>query len=104
MLRITTRSELISHWIRMLQIFGEPRSSAASQRYLSSAGSLINTFGFRFLISTTVPDRRLELLDEVADYILSNGLADLSLRPLAAAINTSPRMLLYFFGTKGTRA
>src|SRR6266850_7868524 len=47
-----------------------------------------------------VPDRRAELLDEVADYILSNGLADLSLRPLAAAINTSPRMLLYFFDTK----
>ena len=41
-----------------------------------------------------------ELLDEVADYILSNGLADLSLRPLATAIDTSPRMLLYFFGSK----
>jgi hypothetical protein len=33
-----------------------------------------------------VPDRRAKLLDEVADYILRNGLADLSLRPLAAAI------------------
>jgi AcrR family transcriptional regulator len=49
---------------------------------------------------TTVPDRRAELLDEAADYILSNGLADLSLRPLAVAINTSPRMLLYFFDSK----
>jgi len=47
-----------------------------------------------------VPDRRAKLLDEVADYILRNGLADLSLRPLAAAIKTSPRMLLYFFGSK----
>jgi AcrR family transcriptional regulator len=47
-----------------------------------------------------VPDRRAELLDKVADYILSNGLADLSLRPLATAIDTSPRMLLYFFGSK----
>src|SRR5258708_32000019 len=47
-----------------------------------------------------VLDRRAKLLDEVADYILSNGLADLSLRPLAKAINTSPRMLLYFFGRK----
>jgi AcrR family transcriptional regulator len=47
-----------------------------------------------------VLDRRAKLLDEVADYILSNGLADLSLRPLATAINTSPRMLLYFFGSK----
>ena len=47
-----------------------------------------------------MPDRRAKLLDEVADYILSNGLAGLSLRPLAAAIDTSPRMLLYFFGSK----
>jgi AcrR family transcriptional regulator len=47
-----------------------------------------------------VSDRRAKLLDEVADYILSNGLADLSLRPLATAIGTSPRMLLYFFGSK----
>jgi AcrR family transcriptional regulator len=47
-----------------------------------------------------VQDRRAKLLDEVADYILSNGLAGLSLRPLAATIDTSPRMLLYFFGSK----
>src|ERR1700751_4252543 len=47
-----------------------------------------------------VEDRRAKLLDEVADYILNNGLADLSLRPLATAIDTSPRMLLYFFGSK----
>ena len=47
-----------------------------------------------------MPDRRAELLDRVANYILSNGLADLSLRPLATAIGTSPRMLLYFFGSK----
>jgi AcrR family transcriptional regulator len=47
-----------------------------------------------------LPDRRAKLLDEVADYILSNGLAGLSLRPLAATIDTSPRMLLYFFGSK----
>jgi AcrR family transcriptional regulator len=47
-----------------------------------------------------VLDRRAKLLYEVADYILSDGLADLSLRPLATAIDTSPRMLLYFFGSK----
>jgi AcrR family transcriptional regulator len=47
-----------------------------------------------------VLDRRAKLLDKVAGYILTNGLADLSLRPLATAIDTSPRMLLYFFGSK----
>jgi AcrR family transcriptional regulator len=46
------------------------------------------------------PSRRSELLDAVAEYLLEHGLADLSLRPLAAAIATSPRMLLYHFGSK----
>jgi AcrR family transcriptional regulator len=46
------------------------------------------------------PEQRAELLEEVVDYILKHGLVDLSLRPLAAALRTSPRMLLYFFGSK----
>jgi AcrR family transcriptional regulator len=46
------------------------------------------------------PQRRSELLSAVADYVLAEGLADLSLRPLAAAIGTSPRMLLYHFESK----
>jgi AcrR family transcriptional regulator len=33
-------------------------------------------------------------------YVLEHGLIGLSLRPLAAAIGTSDRMLLYHFGTK----
>jgi AcrR family transcriptional regulator len=47
-----------------------------------------------------VPEARAKLLQQVVDYIVSHGLADLSLRPMAAAIDTSPRMLLYFFGSK----
>jgi AcrR family transcriptional regulator len=46
------------------------------------------------------PDRRAELLERIVDYILKHGLTDLTLRPLAAALGTSPRMLLYFFGSK----
>jgi AcrR family transcriptional regulator len=55
---------------------------------------------FHETTSVAVPERRAKLLDEIVDYILSNGLAGLSLRPLAAGVNTSPRMLLYFFGSK----
>lgn len=33
-------------------------------------------------------------------YVLDHGLADLSLRPLAAAIGSSPRVLLFLFGSK----
>jgi AcrR family transcriptional regulator len=46
------------------------------------------------------PARRRELLERIVDYVLEHGLADLSLRPLSAALGTSPRMLLYHFGSK----
>jgi AcrR family transcriptional regulator len=46
------------------------------------------------------PEGRAKLLDEIVEYILDHGLASLSLRPLAAALKTSPQMLLYFFGSK----
>ena len=44
--------------------------------------------------------RRDELLDQIVDYVTENGLADLSLRPLARAVDSSPRVLLYYFGSK----
>jgi AcrR family transcriptional regulator len=46
------------------------------------------------------PDRRTRTLARATDYVLENGLAGLSLRPLATALGTSPRMLLYDFGSK----
>ncbi|MFG2371341.1 TetR/AcrR family transcriptional regulator [Streptomyces sp. NPDC048504] len=44
--------------------------------------------------------RRTELLDACYGYLLEHGLTGLSLRPLAAATGTSPRVLLYLFGSK----
>lgn len=44
--------------------------------------------------------RREELLDQVTDHVLEHGLVGLTLRPLAAAIGTSDRMLIYHFGTR----
>ena len=46
------------------------------------------------------PLRKSEILDALVDYAFEHGLSDLSLRPLADALNTSPRMLLYHFGSK----
>ncbi|WP_371493899.1 TetR family transcriptional regulator [Kitasatospora sp. NBC_00374] len=46
------------------------------------------------------PARREATLARATDYVLAHGLAGLSLRPLAAALDTSPRMLLYDFGSK----
>lgn len=44
--------------------------------------------------------RREELLDRAYAYVLEHGITDLSLRPLAAAIGSSPRVLLFLFGSK----
>jgi AcrR family transcriptional regulator len=44
--------------------------------------------------------RRAELLDAAYAYVVEHGLAGLSLRPLAKATDTSPRVLLYLFGSK----
>lgn len=44
--------------------------------------------------------RRAELLAKLVAYSRQHGLADMSLRPLAAAVGSSPRVLLYFFSSK----
>jgi AcrR family transcriptional regulator len=44
--------------------------------------------------------RRTEWTEAATDYVLEHGLIELSLRPLAAELGTSDRMLLYHFGSK----
>ena len=44
--------------------------------------------------------RKRQLLDAAYDYVIEHGLTDLSLRPLAEAIGSSPRVLLFLFGSK----
>jgi len=41
-----------------------------------------------------------ELRRAIVSYLLEHGLSDLSLRPLAKAVGSSPRVLLYYFGSK----
>jgi AcrR family transcriptional regulator len=51
--------------------------------------------------SDRTPSAREEELVELAyQHVLVHGLADMSLRPLAAAIGSSPRVLLFLFGSK----
>jgi len=45
-------------------------------------------------------NRRDDLLDRVTDHVLERGLIGLTLRPVAAAIGTSDRMLIYHFGSR----
>ncbi len=44
--------------------------------------------------------RKRELLEAAYQYVLGTGLADMSLRPLAKEIGSSPRVLLFLFGSK----
>lgn len=49
----------------------------------------------------TAPSRRrAELLELAYQYAMQHGRTDLSLRPMAAAVGSSPRVLLYLFGSK----
>jgi AcrR family transcriptional regulator len=45
-------------------------------------------------------ERRAELLERITDYVAANGLSELSLRPLAKVVESSPRVLLYYFTSK----
>lgn len=52
-------------------------------------------------MSTHQPSaRRAQLLEAAYAYVLQHGLTGLSLRPLAKAIGSSPRVLLYLFDSK----
>src|SRR5437588_13000396 len=51
-------------------------------------------------MAVSASPRREELLERAYRYILQHGVADLSLRPLAAAVGSSPRVLLFLFGSK----
>ena len=44
--------------------------------------------------------RKEILTDELVAYLLEHGLSDLSLRPLADALGTSARLLIYHFESK----
>ncbi len=46
------------------------------------------------------PRIRERLLNEAVDYVLSQGVGDLTLRPLAKALRTNARMLIYHFGSR----
>ncbi|MEV5514238.1 TetR/AcrR family transcriptional regulator [Streptomyces flaveolus] len=53
------------------------------------------------LPKTATPSaRRTQLLEAAYAYALTHGLADLSLRPLAEAIGSSTRVLMFLFGNK----
>jgi AcrR family transcriptional regulator len=57
------------------------------------------TCNTRYMAAEPTP-RREELLEKSIAYLLKHGVGDLSLRPLAAAIGTKARLLIYHFGSR----
>src|SRR3954462_6985294 len=55
--------------------------------------------GYPTVMAVASP-RKEELLERCYAYVLEHGLTTLSLRPLAAAVGSSPRVLLFLFGSK----
>lgn len=52
------------------------------------------------MLAVVASGRRAELLELAYAYVRTHGLSDLSLRPLAAEIGSSPRVLLFLFESK----
>ncbi len=47
-----------------------------------------------------MPTRKAMLLENLIAYLVRRGVADVSLRPMAAAAGTSARLLIFHFGSK----
>lgn len=58
-----------------------------------SAGSVI------CMVQESQP-RREQMLERIVDYVIENGIADLTLRRLAESSGSNNRMLLYYFGSR----
>jgi AcrR family transcriptional regulator len=76
------------------------------------SGAGLPVFRFPFVLTETVVScntrymkqpsisRREVLLDAIIEYMLKHGVADLSLRPLAAKVGSKARLLIYHFRSK----
>ena len=54
----------------------------------------------KFMARPSNPEIRAVLRERAVDYVMSHGVADLTLRPLAKALKTNARMLVYHFGSR----
>jgi AcrR family transcriptional regulator len=59
-----------------------------------------NKRGIKAMARPPEPHIRARLREQAVDYVLSHGFRDLALRPLARALKTNARMLVYHFGSR----
>src|SRR5437588_11165036 len=96
-----------SHCLRMWLVNGSwlaitSRKSKTSSRGLGTSMDVSTGFMYHMVHCPQVEIKRPRdrLLDAAIDHVAQNGLGDLSLRGLAAALGTSHRMLIHHFGSK----
>lgn len=47
-----------------------------------------------------VTEKKVQITQQITQYVIANGMSDIGLRKLAQISGTSDRMLIYYFGTK----
>lgn len=72
----------------------------SSRQYVTLGTIDVTSVSQGMMMRNPEPERKAGMLARATDYVLEHGLSDLSLRPLAAALGTSGRMLIYYFGSK----
>ncbi len=60
----------------------------------------VTVTGNYFIARPSNPEIRTRLREQAVDYVMLHGAADLTLRPLAKALKTNARMLMYHFGSR----
>jgi AcrR family transcriptional regulator len=81
----------------LLEFAAVAHGGVPPEKYLLTV--TIVTCNTRYIMKTD-SSRRAELLDAAIEYLLERGVADLSLRPLAAAVHSKARLLVYHFGSR----
>jgi AcrR family transcriptional regulator len=82
--------------VRLLEVAGE----RCTERYMYHTVRRSARIVTRMATPDDTPSARERLLAAAMDHVVQNGVGDLSLRGLAAALGTSHRMLIYHFGSR----
>jgi AcrR family transcriptional regulator len=87
----TPQRSYLNGWLADLHVTPLKTETTVSVRYAS---------GMPSEAAPTESARRDEVLQLAYRYVLDHGMGGLSLRPLASAVGSSPRVLLFLFGSK----
>ena len=65
-----------------------------------ATATIINRSERYILVMEKVTAKKAQIIQQITQYMIENGLSDVGLRKLAEVVGTSDRMLIYYFETK----